>query len=90
MSLKVGSFLGFINYYCRFIRKYAQIGQTPIYKLISGENAARKQNSIKWDPGMPRRLLTSSEELCTNAPILAYANFEKPFKLHTDVSDFSV
>ena len=24
--------------------------------------------------------------LCTTAPILAYANFTKPFKLHTDAS----
>ena len=26
------------------------------------------------------------EELCTITPILAYANFGKPFKLHTDAS----
>ena len=26
------------------------------------------------------------KELCTNTPILAYANFGKPFKLHTDAS----
>ena len=26
------------------------------------------------------------KELCTTTPILAYANFGKPFKLHTDVS----
>ena len=28
----------------------------------------------------------SGKELCTTTPILAYANFGKPFKLHTDVS----
>ena len=32
-----------------------------------------------------RKLLKSSE-LCTTTPILAYANFGKPFKLHTDAS----
>ena len=26
------------------------------------------------------------KELCTTTPILAYANFGKPFKLYTDVS----
>ena len=26
------------------------------------------------------------KELCTTKPILAYADFEKPFKLHTDAS----
>ena len=35
------SFLGFTNYYCRFIKKYAQVAK-PLYKLISGENIARK------------------------------------------------
>ena len=38
---EVCSFLGFTNYYCRFIKKYAQVAK-PLYTLISGENAARK------------------------------------------------
>ena len=38
---EVCSFLGFTNYYCRFIKKYAQVAK-PLYKLISGENVARK------------------------------------------------
>ena len=36
----VRSFLGFTNYYHRFIYKYAQVTQ-PLYKLISGENPPR-------------------------------------------------
>ena len=38
---EVRSFLGFTNYYWRFIKKYAQVAK-PLYKLISGENASRK------------------------------------------------
>ena len=38
---EVRSFLGFTNYYCRFIKKYAQVVK-PLYKLISGENTSRK------------------------------------------------
>ena len=45
---EVRSFLGFTNYYLRFIKKYVQVAKL-LYKLISGENASRKQNSIKWD-----------------------------------------
>ena len=37
---EVCSFLGFTNYYHRFIKKYAQVGK-PLYKLISGKNTAR-------------------------------------------------
>ena len=29
-------------------KKYKLVAR-PLYKLISGENAARKQNLIKWD-----------------------------------------
>ena len=38
---EVHSFLGFANYCHRFIKKYAQVAR-PLYKLNSGENAARK------------------------------------------------
>ena len=78
------SFLGFTNYYHRFIKNYAQVAR-PLYKLISGENAARKQNLIKWDHEC-QEAFDNLKELCTNTPILAYADFRKPFKLHIDVS----
>ena len=81
---EVQSFLGFTNYYHRFITKYAQ-GAKPLYKLISGENAARKQNSIKWDLEC-QEVFEQLKEKCTTTPILAYADFGKSFKLHTDAS----
>ena len=45
---EVRSFLGFTNYCQRFIKKYTQVAK-PLYKLILGENASKKWNSIKWD-----------------------------------------
>ena len=83
-DMEMHSFLGFTNYYCRFIRKYAQVA-IPLYKLISGENTAMKQNSIKWDQEC-QEAFDKLKDLCTNTPILACGNFGKPFKLHTDVS----
>ena len=83
---EVQSFLGFTNYYQRFIKKYAQVAK-PLYKLISGENASKKQKSVKWDPEC-QEAFDKLKELCTTTPILAYANFGKPFKLHTDVKCF--
>ena len=81
---EVWSFLGFTNYYHRFIKKYAQVAK-PLYKLISGENTARKQNLIKWDLEC-QEAIEKLKELCTTTPILAYDNFGKAFKLHTDAS----
>ena len=50
-----------------------------------GENASRKQNSIKWDLEC-QHTFDNLKELCTTTPILAYADFVKPFKLHTNAS----
>ena len=59
-------------------------GQTPI-QINFWVNAARKQNLIKWDLEC-QEAFDKLKELCTTTPIPAYANFGKPFKLHTDVS----
>ena len=81
---KVHSFLGFTNYYHRIIKKYVQVAK-PLYKLISGKNAARKQKLIKGDLKC-QKAFDQLKELCTTTPILAYTNFGKPFRLHTDAS----
>ena len=45
----------------------------------------KKQNSIKWDPES-QEAFDKLKELCTTTPILAYVDFGKPFKLHTNTS----
>ena len=50
-----------------------------------GEIASRKQNTIKWDLEC-QNAFDNLKELCTTTPILAYADFTKPFKLHTDAN----
>ena len=82
--MEVRSFLGFTNYYQWFIKKYAQVAK-PLYKLISGENASKKSNPIKWDLEC-QTAFDQLKELCTTTPVLAYADFTKPFKLHTNAS----
>ena len=82
---EVRSFLGFTNYYQRFIKKYVQVAK-PLYKLILGVNEkSKKQNSIRWDLEC-QESFDKLKELCTTTPILAYADFRKPFKLHTNAS----
>ena len=79
---EVQSFLGFMGYYCRFIPKFAQVAH-PLHKLTLGENVGKKKAAIKWDSKC-QQAFDDLKTLCTMAPILAYANFAKPFKLHTD------
>ena len=40
---------------------------------------------IKWHQEC-QEALDKLKELCTNTPILVYADFGKSFKLHTDVT----
>ena len=79
---EVQSFLGFTEYYCRFVPKFTQVAQ-PLNELTSGENAGKKKAAIKWDIRC-QQAFDDLKALCTTAPILAYADFSKPFKLHTD------
>ena len=82
---EVCSFLGFTNYYCKFVPKYAQIAQ-PINQLVSGENANKKEALVEWNEEC-QKAFNKLKHLCSQTPILAYANYKKPFKLHTDASE---
>ena len=57
------SFLGFTNYYCKFIKQYAQVAKP----LNFGKNVARKQSSIKLNQECQEGF--DKLELCTSAPI---------------------
>ena len=57
--------------------------------MISGENVVRKHNSVKWDSEC-QDAFDKLRELHTNTPVLAYADFKKLFKLHTDASILSL
>ena len=82
------SFLEFTNYYRRFIRGYAKVAK-PLNTLVSGNNANHKKAPIKWTDEC-QDAFDKLKELCTSTPILAYANYKKPFQLQTDASDFGL
>ena len=82
---EVRSFLEFTNYFHKFIPKYAQVAK-PINQLVSGENANKKKALVNWTSEC-QIAFEHLKHLCSQTPILAYANYSKPFKLHTDASE---
>ena len=81
----VRSFLGFTNYYRRFIKDYAKVAK-PLSTLILGENAVKKKKLVEWDEQC-QKAFDTLKNLCTSTPILAYANYKKDFQLHTDACE---
>ena len=84
----VRSFLGFTNHYRRFIRGYANVAR-PLNALISGDNASRKKCLISWNNECQTAFETL-KDLCTKTPVLAYADYSKPFQVQTDASDLGL
>ena len=80
----VRRFLGFVNYYRKFIKDYSKIAR-PLYNLISGDNTKRRTNQVEWSDEAERAFKTLTDK-CAQAPILAYADFSLPFELHIDAS----
>ena len=77
-------FLGATGFYRRFIKGYAKIAQ-PLNNLISEEKSKLKGQEVK----LMVEALDAFHELkikCMMAPVLAFADFEKPFRLETDTS----
>ena len=81
----VRSFLGLTNYYRRFLKGYAKIVR-PLTNLISGENVDKKKALVVWTSKC-QEAFEQLKKLCTEAPVLAYPNFTKHFKLHIDTCD---
>ena len=84
MATGIWRFLGATGFYGRFIKGYAKIAQ-PLNDLISDENSKLKNQTIE----ITMLALRAFHELklkCMQAPILAFADFHKPFLLETDAS----
>ena len=85
---EVRKFLGFTNYYKKFVYKYAQIAR-PLNKLISSKNAKRKHKKVEWGTEQ-EQVSQQLKEACTKTPVLAYADYKKSFRLNTDASELGL
>ena len=85
-------FLGFAGYYRRFIRNFSSIS-APLHDLLKGEVLFKKKTG-KSAPGVPPFRWTEEHQQCfeglkealTSTPVLAFADFGKPFEVHVDAS----
>ena len=82
---QIRSFLGFCNYYRKFIKGYAQVAK-PLYQLLTGENAKKKTNEVEWSEQY-EQAFNKLKEICGDTPFLAYADYSRCFKVHTDASE---
>ena len=87
---QVRSFLGFVGYYRRFIKDFSKIAK-PLNQLLvgTGRNRGRGSPNVDWDANCESAFQTLKQELL-QAPILAYADFAKPFLLYTDASNLGL
>ena len=74
-----------MNYYRKFIHKYAEIEKT-LKVLISRDNAKSQKKLVEWN-GDCETAFQKLKTLCSEKPILAYADYSKPFHLQTDASE---
>jgi transposase InsO family protein len=85
-------FLGFVGYYRRFIKGFAAIAR-PLNNLLIGHPLKEEKTAKKklkripfvWKQEQQQAFETLKEKL-VNPPILGYADYSLPFKLHTDAS----
>ena len=84
---EVRSFLGFVSYYRRFIPNFSKVAK-PLNQLLQnleGSPSQKKKFKVQWGPEQ-QEAFEALQRLCTESPVLAYADFKAPFILHTDAS----
>ena len=79
---QIKSFLGLLGYYRRFIQNFAKLTR-PLTKCLK-KNAKVEHTKEFTD------CFALCKNLLTNEPILQYPDFEKPFNLTTDASNYAI
>ncbi|EFQ98660.1 hypothetical protein MGYG_08943, partial [Nannizzia gypsea CBS 118893] len=80
-------FLGFANFYRRFIRRYSHI-VTPITELLKGSQGGKKKGKFTWTPEASKAFRELKDKFLTG-PLLQHFDPSKPIRVETDASTFA-
>ena len=80
----VRSFIGMTGFFWHFIKHFARIAK-PLNDILEGKGREFKLQPVTLSPEALEAFHTLKEK-CMTAPVLAFADFKKPFRLTTDVS----
>ena len=85
---EVRQFLGFAGYYRKFVKDFAKIAK-PLNALMpstkSKRNCKTSDKPWEWGPSQEESF-HKLKYLLSSPPVLGYADYSKPFELHTDAS----
>ena len=88
---QVQGFLGFTSFYRKFIRNFSKIAR-PLHEVTQGAEhfQLKTKTKVKYPPlkwGLAQqKAFENLKEVCCQTPILGFADYSKPFILHTDAS----
>ena len=77
----IQKFLGFCNFYCRFIKNYSELAR-PLFDLT------KKGKPFIWTERQDTAFMRLQDTL-TSSPVLLLPNYGRPFTLYTDASDYA-
>jgi len=80
-------FIGFTNFYRRFIHQYSKI-TAPITSLLKGSKDGSKTGPLDWSDEA-NQAFSKLKTAFTQAPVLAHFDPEKPIRLITDASGYA-
>ena len=81
-------FLGFANFYRRFIEGYSRVVK-PMTDMLKGMQAGRKKGDFDWTDAQ-KASFAKLKELFTSEPILRHFNPSLRIMIETDASDFAI
>ena len=77
---EVQSFLGFINFYCCFIKDFSHIAH-PLHTLT--------RKAVEWKWGDPQqKAFEALKHAITTAPVLVFPSDKGKFRIEADASNF--